>query len=129
MGKSCLPEHNFSHTNNIPKTKLTILSLSTRSCHNSTAIQTSSENIEYDRDGSAINDEGSKEIIQEFDFESCEIPDGSAAAPAIDSAYPRWMEIILLQDKGSGRRLYLTISEVGESRMYSGSMGSRLSSS
>ncbi|CAH7682218.1 hypothetical protein PPACK8108_LOCUS15007 [Phakopsora pachyrhizi] len=85
----------------------------------------SSENIEYDRDGSAINDEGSKEIIQEFDFESCEIP----AAPAIDSAYPRWMEIILLQDKGSGRRLYLTISEVGESRMYSGSMGSRLSSS
>ncbi|CAH7678657.1 hypothetical protein PPACK8108_LOCUS13108 [Phakopsora pachyrhizi] len=33
-------------------------------------------NIDYDRDGSAIDDEGSKEIIQEFDFESCEIPDG-----------------------------------------------------
>ncbi|KAI8460101.1 hypothetical protein BY996DRAFT_6560730 [Phakopsora pachyrhizi] len=56
-------------------------------------------NIDYDSDGSVIDDEGSKEIIQEFDFESCEIPDGSAAAPAIDSAYPRWMEIILLQDK------------------------------
>ncbi|CAH7671518.1 hypothetical protein PPACK8108_LOCUS6298 [Phakopsora pachyrhizi] len=62
-------------------------------------------NIDYDRDGSAIDDEGSKEIIQEFDFESCEIPDGSAAAPAIDSAYPRWMEIILLQDKVKQKQL------------------------
>ncbi|CAH7690137.1 hypothetical protein PPACK8108_LOCUS25387 [Phakopsora pachyrhizi] len=88
-------------------------------------------NIDYDRDGSAIDDEGSKEIIQEFDFESCEIP----AAPAIDSAYPRWMEIILLQDKvkqkqldfknvGSGRRVMTLVY-----RMYSGSMGSGLSSS
>ncbi|KAI8448142.1 hypothetical protein BY996DRAFT_6444341 [Phakopsora pachyrhizi] len=42
----------------------------------------SSENIDYDRDGSAINDEGSKEIIQEFDFESCEIPEFSVNAIA-----------------------------------------------
>ncbi|CAH7684607.1 hypothetical protein PPACK8108_LOCUS18903 [Phakopsora pachyrhizi] len=32
-------------------------------------------NIDYDKDGPVINDEGSKEIIQEFDFESCEIPE------------------------------------------------------
>ncbi|KAI8446006.1 hypothetical protein BY996DRAFT_4596589 [Phakopsora pachyrhizi] len=34
----------------------------------------SSDNLDSERDGSTIDDERSKELIQEFDFESCEIP-------------------------------------------------------
>ncbi|KAI8447107.1 hypothetical protein BY996DRAFT_6437661 [Phakopsora pachyrhizi] len=56
------------------------------------------ENIDYDRDGSAIDDEGSKEIIQEFDFESCEIPELRVRVSEV-----RLLRNILAEDLSSQR--------------------------